>query len=108
MHHRIHDDNLSGGLSMRLERATSVFNKAVTQLPLTPDQREVARRQIRQFEAELSIERGKELLAKGDFVAARTALTAAQQVAARWKVHAALIALRVAPHLLRRVYLARA
>jgi GT2 family glycosyltransferase len=108
MHHRIHEDNLSGGLRMRLERATSVFNKAITQLSLNPQEREVARQQVRRFEAELAIEHGKELLAQGDFAAARTALTAAQRTAARWKVHAALIALRVAPHLLRRVYLARA
>jgi glycosyltransferase involved in cell wall biosynthesis len=108
MEYRVHEDNLSGSHISRMQRASYVFAKAIADLPLTAEQRRLARDQIRRFEAEIAIEHGKELLSRGDFAAARAALGQARRTARRWKVNAALIGLRVAPHLFRRFYLARA
>jgi glycosyltransferase involved in cell wall biosynthesis len=107
MHHRIHENNLSGSVTARLERSVSVFTSALADLPLDDAQRAAATRQLRRFEAELAVERGKALLASGDFTAARRALSDARGVAG-WKVMAALIGLHVAPQLTRKLYLSRA
>lgn len=108
MLHRIHEDNLSGSHVTRMHRAANVFRKAMTDQPLTPEQRAIAARQIRRFEAEIALEEGKELLSRGDFAAASRALADAHRFVRRWKIGAALIGLRVAPNLFRRMYLARA
>jgi glycosyltransferase involved in cell wall biosynthesis len=108
MQHRVHESNLSGSHVSRMERAAHVFTKALADLPLSAEQRAVAQTQIRLFEAEIAIERGKECLSRGEFGAARDALMRGRRTARRWKVGAALIGLRVAPHLFRRLYLARA
>ena len=107
MHHRIHPDNLSGSHGSRMMRAKAVFTKAIEALPLTPAQLAIARQQVERFEAELAIESGKELLSRGDVAAARDALTRALRTVRRWKVGAALLGLRLAPHLFRRFYMAR-
>jgi glycosyltransferase involved in cell wall biosynthesis len=105
--HRVHGHNLSGSQASRLERARTVFLKALETRPLTTEQRTLARSQVRRFESELALERGKELLQQGDVGGARHLLEHAHRTLRRWKVGAALLGLRIAPHLVRRVYMGR-
>lgn len=107
MRHRIHADNLSGSHVSMMERAAAVFTKALSELPLTEGQRRIARAQIGRFEAEIAVEQAKALLTQGDVAGARAVFARACPTLRRWKVGAALLGLRVAPHLFRRVYLAR-
>ena len=107
MFYRVHADNLSGSSVAQLERALTVFRRALL-LPLSDGERATAMRQIERFDEELAIERGKEMLERGDFNGAREALMAVQQRTARWKITAALIGLHVAPELVRRAYVKRA
>jgi hypothetical protein len=106
MHYRVHADNLSGTAASRIERAITVFERAL-RLTLNQPDRALAIRQIKRFQDELALERGKELIARGDFEGARRALVAVRRHYARWKVTAALNGLHVAPELVRRAYVKR-
>jgi hypothetical protein len=77
-------------------------------LPLSGVERAAAVNRTRELEAELAREHGKERLARGDYSGALRFLEQACNVLPSWKLRAARLALRVAPQLLRRVYLARA
>jgi glycosyltransferase involved in cell wall biosynthesis len=104
---RLHGENLSGTRLHELERALHVFDKAVKTLPLTREEEDAARTRVRTLNGELARERGKLRLVLGDFEEARRLLDAAHSAAPNWKLLAARFALRVAPQLVRRVYLAR-
>jgi glycosyltransferase involved in cell wall biosynthesis len=104
---RLHGANLSGTRLNELERALHVFGKAMRTLRLLPREREVAERRVRELEAELAREHGKEQLAVGDFTGARRSLEQASRVVPSWKLKAARLGLLVAPRLTRRVYLFR-
>ena len=105
---RLHGNNLSGTQLNELERALHVFGKAMRTLPLTEIERDTALNRVRELEAELAREQGKARLASGDYHGALEFLEQASHVLPSWKLRAARLALRVAPQLLRRVYLARA
>jgi glycosyltransferase involved in cell wall biosynthesis len=102
---RIHDANLSGSRVDELQRAMSVLQKALVTLPLTTDERDVAWRRVRTLTSELAREHGKSRLACGDFTAARQLLDAAHRDLPNWKLLAARVGVRLAPNLLRRLYL---
>jgi glycosyltransferase involved in cell wall biosynthesis len=104
---RLHGENLSGTRLNELERALHVFSKALETLPLTRQEREAARRRVRTLNGELAREHGKARLILGDFDEARRLLDAAHRAAPHWKLLAARFGLRLAPSLVRRVYLAR-
>jgi glycosyltransferase involved in cell wall biosynthesis len=104
---RLHGENLSGTRLNELERALHVFSKALETLPLTRRERQVARQRVHTLNGELAREHGKERLLRGDFDEARRLLDAAHRAAPHWKLLAARFGLRLAPSLLRRLYLAR-
>jgi glycosyltransferase involved in cell wall biosynthesis len=104
---RLHGDNLSGTRLNELERALHVFGKAMQVLPLTERERAVAERRVRELEADLAREHGKERLVSGDFRGAIRSLEQALRVIPSWKLKAARLGLLLAPKLVRRVYLAR-
>jgi glycosyltransferase involved in cell wall biosynthesis len=104
---RLHGHNLSGTRLNELERALHVFSKAIAVLPLTTDERATASDRVRALEGELAREHGKARLASGDFSGAMRFLEQASNVLPSWKLKLARLALKVAPQLLRRVYLAR-
>lgn len=104
---RLHGNNLSGTQLNELERALHVFGKAMATLPLTDIERDTALNRVRELEAELAREQGKARLASGDYSGALEFLERASHVLPSWKLRAARLALKVAPQLLRRVYLAR-
>jgi glycosyltransferase involved in cell wall biosynthesis len=106
-HRRVHGDNLSGNAIDELERPLRVFEKTLQTMALTEKERDIAQRRVRWLTAALARERGKELLRRGDFPAARRAFDEARRGIQAWKLHATAIGLRVAPHLVRRLYLSR-
>ena len=104
---RLHGENLSGTRLNELERALHVFGKAIRTLPLSQRERDVAHRRVRELEAELAREHGKEQLAVGDFTGALRSIEQAARVVPSWKLRAARLGLLLAPRLVRRVYLSR-
>jgi glycosyltransferase involved in cell wall biosynthesis len=105
---RMHDDNLSGDAITELERPLRVFEKAVATMSLSPRELAIATTRMRVLKAALARERGKDMLRRGDIAAARRAFDEARGGLHAWKLHAAAVGLRIAPHLVRRFYLARA
>jgi glycosyltransferase involved in cell wall biosynthesis len=104
---RLHGENLSGTRLNELERALHVFTKAMKTLSLTRREHETARQRVQTLKGELAREHGKVRLISGDFEEARRLLDAAHRAAPNWKLLAARFALRLAPTLVRRLYLAR-
>jgi glycosyltransferase involved in cell wall biosynthesis len=104
---RLHGDNLSGTRLNELERALHVFGKAMRTLALSAREREAAERRVRELEADVAREHGKEQLAVGDFTGARRSLEQAARVVPSWKLRAARLGLLLAPRLMRSVYLSR-
>lgn len=103
---RIHDENLSGSQVDEIQRALAVYRKTLRTLDLDVDDRAIALRRVQELESGLSRERGKELLRRGELAEAYEALVQAGQRG--WKIWAALVGIRVAPGLVRRLYVARA
>ena len=104
---RLHGENLSGTRLNELERALHVFRKALDTLPLTRQERHVARQRVHTLKGELAREHGKVRLLRGEFEEARRLLDAAHRAVPNWKLLAARFGLRFVPSLVRRVYLAR-
>jgi len=105
---RVHDSNLSGSAIDEQERPLHVLEKAVGTMPLSPQQLDIAQERIRHLRSTLAREHGKEYLRQGDFSKARQEFMRARQGGFSWKLSAALLGLRIAPHLMRRLYLRRA
>ena len=104
---RLHGENLSGTRLNELERALHVFAKALKTLPLTRQEQDAARQRVRALNGELAREHVKVRLILGDFEEARRLLDAAHSAAPNWKLLAARLGLRLAPALVRRLYMAR-
>ncbi len=105
---RMHEANLSGIGSQKIERPILVLEKALRMMVLSPRERAAAAARLRDLRAQLARERGKELLRRGEMRAARRALVEASRGLGTWKLHAAVLAMHIAPQLVRRVYLSRA
>jgi glycosyltransferase involved in cell wall biosynthesis len=105
---REHDANLSGTAIDEIERPIAVLRKTLETMRLHARERQVAERRLGVLETALARERGKQLLRAGDFRAARRAFAEARRQGPRaWKLQAARLGLRIAPQLVRRLYLAR-
>jgi glycosyltransferase involved in cell wall biosynthesis len=105
--YRRHDQALSGTAIDTIERPLRVLRRTLERMPLTSADQEVAERRVRALEAELARERGKDLLRRGDFRAAREALANANREIKNWKVQGARLGLLIAPQLVRKLYLSR-
>jgi glycosyltransferase involved in cell wall biosynthesis len=101
---RVRTDGLSGDRSAELTRAIGVFDRFGRNHDLPLAERIAVRVRIGQLRTELDIEEAKRRLVEGDFSAARARLSPHRP--SSMKVRAAVVALRVAPRLLRRCYLA--
>lgn len=104
---RIHDSNLSGTQAHEQERPLRVLEKTLRTMKLSIREQRVAKRRIGYLQATLAREQAKELLREGDFRAARRALRLARHGSWSWKIDLALVGLRVAPHIVQRLYLRR-
>ena len=104
---REHADNLSGTPINEMERPLAVLRKTLATMTLSDVERAIIHRRVAALEAGIARERGKALLGAGDITAARRAFADARGGLPPWKLHAARWGLRIAPQLVRRVYLAR-
>lgn len=104
---RVHESNLSGTSINEQERPLSVLEKTLGTLQLSPLQRTIAQERIRYLRSTLAREHGKEFLRQGDYMSARREFLRARLGGFSWKISAALLGLRVAPNLMRRLYLLR-
>jgi glycosyltransferase involved in cell wall biosynthesis len=104
---RVHHANLSGDNGRALERAAGVFAHVLATHPLTGSERRIAERRLRDIRGAVEYERGKDLLLRGEFAAARGAFLEACRGRREWKARAARLCLQVAPVLARRLYQAR-
>lgn len=105
--YRRHDRVLSGSPIDAVERALHVFRRTLERMPLSAAERGVAERRVRALQADLARERGKDMLRRGDFKAAREALGQASREIREWKLHGARLGLYIAPLLVQRLYLSR-
>lgn len=104
---RLHGANLSGTAIDDTERPIRVLEKALGTMRLTERERLAAADRLRVLRAQLARERGKDLLRRGELGAARRALVEAARGMRTWKLQAAIVAMHIAPWVVRRVYLSR-
>ena len=104
---RVHGHNLSGTAVNEQERPLSVLEKTIDTLQLSPPQRAIAQERISHLRSSLAREHGKEFLRRGDYISARREFLRARRGGFSWKISAALLGLRLAPNLMRRLYLLR-
>jgi len=99
---RVHASGLSGDPITELQRAINVLDRFGGAHDLPAAARTALRIRMMALIDRLEIERGKRRFLEGNFVAAQYHFQAAR--AHTWKVRAAAIALRIAPRLVRTVY----
>jgi glycosyltransferase involved in cell wall biosynthesis len=104
---RVHEENLSGTAINEQERPLQVLENTLRTMPLSPQQRATAERRVRYLQGALARERGKTFLEAGDYRAAQHEFRRAAHTGFSWKLRAALIGLRIAPPLVRRLFLLR-
>jgi hypothetical protein len=105
---RYHDENLSGTAVNEQERPLRVLEKTLRTMRLSPRQRAIAEARVRELHASLARERGKQLLEHGHYADARREFQLASHGRFSWKIYVALLGLRIAPRLARRIWLLRA
>jgi hypothetical protein len=101
---RVHDDNLSGDAATELRRAITVLEGIPLKLPLDAGELELVQRRLATLNAQVELELGKRPLRAGDIAGAKAHLSRTAAIG-NWKLRAVTLAARVAPDLLRRVYL---
>jgi hypothetical protein len=105
--YRFHEANISGSDLNQVERPLRILERLVTTTQLSPRESQLAHERIRYLRGDLAREQGKELLRAGNYEAARREFTRARRVISSWKLRIALLGLRVAPHLVRSIFLRR-
>jgi len=104
---RVRSDGLSGDRLSELTRAVAVMTRFGELYELSGKERTALTVRLEHLQKQIEVEEAKRRLIEGNFAAARTrlALYRPSSLRASLKVRAALIGLRIAPRLLRRVYL---
>jgi len=106
--YRSRPNSLSGDAINSHRRELRVFDKIEQSYDFTPAERVEVSAVIRNRRALLEYELGKLYLVPGDFAAARQSFANANNLERSWKARLALWLTRVAPSLLRGLYLRRA
>lgn len=99
---RVRGDGLSGDAIAELERALNVLDRFAHRYPLDAPTRTTLRIRTMQLVDRLEIEQAKQRILEGNFAAAQYHLSAARE--RPLKVRLAMIAMHVAPRLVRAVY----
>ena len=108
LRYRSRPNSLSGDAINSHQRELRVFDKVEQSYEFTPAEREEVSEVIRSRRALLEYELGKLYLAPGDFARARQSFANANNLRRSWKARLALCLARIAPGLLRGLYLRRA
>jgi len=102
--HRKGAGSLSGETPRMLSSATGILRKALRALDLSSDQRDLLTTQLAECEAFADLESGKRQLMGGQYGEAAEAFRRANRYYRKGELKVLLVALRIAPGLLRRVY----
>jgi len=103
LRYRCRGDGLSGHMMNRLAREMRVYRHIVDNYDLTPAEHAELARGMKLQEAAIELAKGKLRLLSGRFDESRTSFKRAYRVLGGWKLRAAILMMRVAPHLLRRL-----
>jgi glycosyltransferase involved in cell wall biosynthesis len=102
--HRVLESGLSGDLASQFQRALKVLRTIQQRGNLTSGEEATLKGTLARIEASAELERGKQLLCNRDFREAAKAIRAANRSQPSYKLWIALIALRISPNLLWRIY----
>lgn len=105
--YRYRADSTSASRLNQQENALRVLDLVRTRKNLTEREREALERTATKIGSVVSLERGKSMILRGDFRAARQLLSDARKQSKSWKVTFALIGLRTAPRTLQKLYRSR-
>ncbi len=103
--YRVTSTGLSGGSVDRVRRAMDVFQRLSGLDGLSAEEKDIIARRIESFRADLAREQGKAHLVSGNFAEARVAFAEANRLRPSTKLSAVTMLSRVAPGILRRIYL---
>lgn len=103
--YRVSNVSFSGDAVNRVVRAIDVFKRLDSELDLTQDQREIIKRRIESFEADLGVAKGKAFLLAGDFAKARASFDNANRFRWSTKLAAVSAGLMIAPRTVLKLYL---
>lgn len=105
---RIYDGSLASNPIKSFEGEIKVLEKTQQRSDLTSEERAALFHTLKRRRASVEVLRGKERLSAGDFSAALAAFRVANSQFQSWKLRLAIVWLRIAPRLLRRVHKLRA
>jgi glycosyltransferase involved in cell wall biosynthesis len=103
LRYRCREDSLSGDVMNRIAREMRVFRHIADTYDLTPAESAELSRTMKLQQASFELAEGKLSLLRGRFDEARTFLERAHSVLGGWKLRTAVLLVRVAPRLLRRL-----
>jgi glycosyltransferase involved in cell wall biosynthesis len=107
LRYRCREGSLSGDMMNRLTRETRVYSYIADNYDLTAAERAEVARAMELQRGAVELATGKLNLLDGQFDEARSSFERAHGVLGGWKLRAAVLMLRVAPRLLRRLALSR-
>jgi glycosyltransferase involved in cell wall biosynthesis len=107
LRYRCREDSLSGNMMNRIAREIRVYRYIADTYDLTPAERAELSRVMELQLGAIDLATGKLYLLGNEFDEARSALERAHDVLGGWKLGMAVLMLRVAPRLLRRLALSR-
>ena len=102
--YRVHLEGLSGDMVARAERELQAFHRVPDLIDLTDHERAIVDRRTAGLEANLSVEKGKALLLKGDYQNAADEFSAANRYRKSVKLAAIAAMTRIAPKTLLKFY----
>jgi hypothetical protein len=106
--HRLHSGSAAADGVRMFESQLVVYRKLEVLLGPSHQAAPLVREQIRRAEADLALERSKQLLMAGEYPQAAEALESARRFYRSGKLALASLGLRAAPGLVRRMYAGRA
>jgi teichuronic acid biosynthesis glycosyltransferase TuaG len=102
--YRVHTDGLSGDMISRAERELDAFHRVPNLMELTEKERNIVDRRVAGLEADLSVEKGKAYLLRGDYRHAADEFSNANRHRKSIKLAAVAAMTRLAPKMLLKFY----
>jgi hypothetical protein len=103
-YHRLHAESLGANYENLHLSQIDVYRKILEECDLSPEQRQLTEQQIIRCQAALALQQGKLQIMSGQYPQAAAALRSANGYYQSNKLKLALLSLRCAPGLLRRVF----
>ncbi|HET8823549.1 MAG TPA: glycosyltransferase family A protein [Terriglobales bacterium] len=97
VYHRMHEVSLSADSLAMIKDRVRVYNKTVSSLDISKEQKQIIRRMVTKSQSDGYIEQLKDALDREDYAEAREAAERALSVESTWKLRLAKLGLRVSP-----------